>query len=128
DEERRIRGQETGDRERGTGEARAEKALIKKNEKSSVAAEIVQPQVVAETEDKLHEERDEMVKNTACKQLINRLRRDPQYAGWTQEQFQEYAQFVWDTEASESRDEDTASAAPLAASQPSGSHPRSLPR
>lgn len=94
-----VRGRESG--VRGKGEAKVEKPLITKIQKSAAAAENVSLQVEAVQEDKLLRERDEFVKNRACKQLINHLRRDPDCAGWTEEQFQKHAQFLWDLEAQE---------------------------
>ncbi|MFN0019908.1 MAG: hypothetical protein ACKVP0_16750 [Pirellulaceae bacterium] len=94
-----IRSQVEGESE--NEESKTEKPLIQKIEISEAVAGVVQPQVLAETEDKLREERDEFVKNTACKQLINQMRRDPECAGWSEEQFLEHAQFVWDLESRE---------------------------
>jgi hypothetical protein len=75
----------------------AKEPLMKKTENRAVIAETVQPQALAAHEDKRRDEREEFIKNTACKQLINHLREDPRCAGWTEKQFREYAQFVWDT-------------------------------
>jgi hypothetical protein len=93
-----VRGQEsaTGGRTE-QAERQTKKGLIRKNEKRKVVAETVQPQIEAAHEDKLRDEKEEFIKNTACKQLINHLRGDPGCAGWTDEQFREYAQFVWDS-------------------------------
>jgi hypothetical protein len=110
-----VRGQES---EAGGRTERAEwqtkKGLIKKNEKRKVVVETLQLQVEAANEDKLRGEKEEFIKNTACKQLINHLREDPRYAGWTDKQFQEYAQFVWDSSPPEG---DATVAAELASSQ-----------
>ncbi|MCE9524427.1 MAG: hypothetical protein K8R36_00065, partial [Planctomycetales bacterium] len=130
-----ARGQEAGVRVQGTGdrgqesevrrdeEVTVRKPLMKKNEKSEVVAENVQPQVEAAHEDKLRGEKEEFVKNSACKQLINHLRRDPECVGWTDEQIQEHAQYIWDTQ-----EEDAAVAAKLAWSQRANPHPGPLPR
>jgi hypothetical protein len=97
-----ARGQETSVRSQGSGkrddEAKVKKPLIRKNEDSGAAGEIAQPQVEAAHEDKLRSEKEEFVKNIACKQLINHLREDPRCAAWTEQQFREHAQLVWDLE------------------------------
>ena len=126
-----ARGQETGDKGQDTRDIettetatqQVKKPLIKKNEKSEVAVETVQPQVEAAHEDKLRGEKEELIKNSACKQLINHLRHDPECAGWTDEQFREHAQLIWDTQ-----EEDAAVAAKLAWSQRADPHPGPLPR
>jgi hypothetical protein len=105
-----ARGQESGVREKESGvrrdeEAKVKKPLIKKNEKSAVAAEIVQPQVQAGKEDKSPFGTEEYIKNEVCKQLIKDLRSDPGCAGWTDEQFREYAQRVWDAPRERGREE-----------------------
>ena len=75
-----VRGQESGvkvqrsegGRQEAEGrreEAGAKKPLIKKKEKSFVPAETVRPQVEAAHEDKLRGEKEEFIKNTACKRL-----------------------------------------------------------
>ena len=124
-----ARRQEAGSRrhEESGAEGRTERAerqtkkpLMKKNEKSGLAAGVVQPQVEAAHEDKLRGEKEEFIKNTACKQLINHLREDPRYAGWTDKQLREYAQFVWDSGPPGG---DAAMAAELASSQAASPHP-----
>lgn len=95
-----AQGEESGDRKQETVEPeklRAKKPLIKKMEISAVEAETAQPQVQAGNEDKQRDEREEFIKKTACKQLINHLRSDPGCAGWTDKQFQEYAERVSDS-------------------------------
>ncbi|MBC7854506.1 MAG: hypothetical protein IAF94_13815, partial [Pirellulaceae bacterium] len=107
-----VRDQESGFRENRTTrtERPAKKPLIKKTEKSAVEASTAQPQVPTGKEDKQRDEREEFIKNTTCKQLINHLRSDPGCAGWMDEHFQEYAQRVWDAGPLEG---DTAEAAEL---------------
>jgi hypothetical protein len=102
---REAMGQETGDSGQETesrrqkaekpAERQVKRSLIKKSGKDAVAAEIVQPQVQAGQEDKASFGTEEYIKNEVCKQLIKELRGDPGCAGWTDEQFQEYAQRVW---------------------------------
>ncbi|MFN0018529.1 MAG: hypothetical protein ACKVP0_09735 [Pirellulaceae bacterium] len=101
----------------------AKKPLMKKNEKSELEAETAQAQVETAQEDAVRREREEFVKNSACKQLINHLRRDPECAGWTDAQIQEHAQLIWDTQ-----EEDAAEAAKLAWSQRADPHPGALSR
>lgn len=112
--EERERRERRGNRGQGTGArgqepdkrqetAKAKQPLIKKSGKAAIAAEVVQPQVLAEQEDKLREERDAFVKERACKQLINHLRQDPECAGWSEEQLQEHVRFLWELENSEPR-------------------------
>lgn len=101
-----VRGQGTVVRGQGAGvsegsKAGVEKPLMRKSERFVAATEVVEPQVEAGQEDKLLRERDEFVKNRTCEQLINHLRLDPDCAGWTDEQFQMHAQFIWDLEAAE---------------------------
>jgi hypothetical protein len=117
-----ARGQDAGGRGQGSEvrrdeEMKVKKPLIKKNERSAVVAENVQLQVEAAHDDKLRGEKEEFIKNTACKQLINHLRRDPECAGWTDEQIREHAQHIWDTQ-----EEDAAVAAKLAWSQRADPH------
>lgn len=96
-----ITRQKSGVSGQGGREARGERSLIKKSAEFDVAAENVQPQVEAAQEDKLLRERDEFIKNRACEQLINHLRRDPECAGWTEKQLQEHVQLIWDMEQQE---------------------------
>ncbi len=112
-----ARGQESEGR--GDEEVKAEKLLIKKGEKHAAQPLQVQPQVQMEPEDTLRDEREVFVKNRAMKQLINHLRENPQYADWSEKQFQEYAQFVWDDGAKESA---------ASASDPADPHPGPLPK
>ena len=100
--QRREAREESGDRGQETEVGREEEAnvkepLIKKNEKSAVAAEVVQPQVQVGKEDKLSFGTEEYIKNEVCKQLIKELQSDPGCVGWTDEQFQGYARRVWDS-------------------------------
>jgi hypothetical protein len=119
-------------------EAKAKKPLIKKNEKSAVAAEIVQPQAQAGKEDESPFGTEEYIKNEVCKQLIKDLRDDPGCAGWTDSQRQEYAQRLWDSRPqrlqeeirrreTERREKDAA-AEPLASSRSADPHPGPLPK
>ena len=120
--------QETGDSGQETEEPakrQAKKPLIKKNEKSSVAAEIVPPQAQAGNEDKSSDRTEEYLKNEVCKQLINQLQSDPGCAAWTDEQFQEYAQRVWDAGP---RKAGMAEAVELVSLQTADPHPGPLPR
>ncbi|MGI8977767.1 MAG: hypothetical protein ACR2FY_00935 [Pirellulaceae bacterium] len=101
-----VRGQEAGvgvqrSEARRDENAKVKKPLIKKNEKSAVAAEIVQPQIQAGQEDKSPFGTEEYIKNEVCKQLIKDLRSDPGCAGWTDEQFRAYAERVWETRPQE---------------------------
>ena len=97
--EARTRGQGTGvggQEAEENAERQMKQPLIRKTENRAVVAEMVQPQVQAGKEDKAPVGTEEFIKNEVRKQLIKDLRSDPGCAGWTDEQFGEYAQRVWE--------------------------------